>query len=238
MIEVDFHTHTLYSHCGIHTAQEVLAWARQLGMKGVAITDHGLAAGGRLNSPFFERFICPFPEVKLLKGIECNLLDENGKIDLPSHYIQFLDIVLLGIHSNTPKGLSKEQYTLMLVNAIKSNRQVDLITHANEPNFPVDYEILASEAKKEGVLLELNNSKNLYSRTSNNDTIELLRACKKNECPIAITSDMHAIHELGSDEAVRPILAEVNFPGSLIVNKTAEGAFKFIASRKERKRLY
>ncbi len=237
MLEFDLHVHTIFSECGIHTVLELIERARFLGMKGLAITDHGLTLGGRLNNPFFERFKSPYPEVNVLKGIECNLVDEKGTIDIPPKHLPFIEVVLLGIHPNTPKGMSSEKYTDMLVAAIHKNPCIDIITHPNDPSYPVNYGRLAEEAKKAGVALELNNSKILYSRSSVETTIELVETCRDTGCRMAVCSDTHAILELGTDEAVKPILEAASFPEDLIVNRNADRALQFVNGRRENKRL-
>ena len=52
MLEIDLHVHSIFSHCGLHTVLELINQARATGMKGLAITDHGLTMGGRLNDVF------------------------------------------------------------------------------------------------------------------------------------------------------------------------------------------
>ncbi|MFW6244547.1 MAG: PHP domain-containing protein [Fibrobacterota bacterium] len=235
MIQFDLHVHTIFSQCGIHTVLELLERARVLGMKGFAVTDHGLTLGGRLNNPFFERFRSPYPEIKVLKGVECNLLDEKGTVDIPAKHMPFIDIVLLGIHPNTPKGLSREAYTDMLVAAIRANPCIDVITHPNDPHYPVDYRRLAFEAAKSGVALELNNSKILYKRSPVESAESLVQACRDEGCPMALCSDTHAILELGTDESVRPILETAHFPDELLVNRDEESALFFVESRRKNK---
>lgn len=235
MLQIDLHVHTLFSLCGIHTVLELVERARVLGMKGLAITDHGLTIGGRLNSPFFERFQSPYPEVKVLKGVECNVLDKEGSIDLPEGYRQWLDIVLAGIHPNIQKGLSEKECTAMAVSAIDKNPSIDIISHPNDPHYPVDYNILARKAKEKGVALELNNSKVLYNRSSVENTMNLIEACRDQSCRMAVCSDTHAILELGTDESVRPLLERAKFPEELIVTSTAETTLAFIESRRKNK---
>ncbi|MDR0305774.1 MAG: PHP domain-containing protein [Chitinispirillales bacterium] len=235
MIQFDLHVHSIFSLCGIHTVLELLERAKAIGMKGFAVTDHGLTMGGRLNNPFFERFKSPCPEVKILKGVECNLIDETGKIDIPYIFMPFLDVVLLGAHPNTAKNLGREKYTDMLVAAIDKNPCVDIITHPNDPHYPVDYRRLAREAKARGVALELNNSKILYSRSEIKEAEVLVDACLEEGCGIAVCSDTHAIHELGTDESVRPILKAAGFPEELIVNRDEESAIAFIEGRRKNK---
>ena len=235
MLQIDLHVHTLFSLCGIHTVMELLERARMLGMKGLAITDHGLTIGGRLNSPFFERFQSPYPDIKVLKGIECNILDEKGTIDLPPNFVQWIDVVLAGIHPNIEKGLGRERYTDMVIAAIEKNPSIDIISHPNDPAYPVDYLKLARSAKNKGVALELNNSKILYKRSSVEDTISLIEACRDMGCSMAVCSDTHAILELGRDDSVMPLLVKANFPEELLVTRTAETTLAFIDSRKKNK---
>ena len=238
MIQFDLHVHTHFSLCGIHTVLELLQHAKNLGMKGFAVTDNGLTLGGRLNNPFFERFKSPYPDVKVLKGVECNLLDDKGKIDAPRSFMEFIDVVLLGVHPNTPQKLGMDVYTNMLVEAIRKNPCVDIITHPNDPTYPVDYRRLAKEAKLAGVAVELNNSKILLARTEAESAYRLVEACRDEGCPMAVNSDAHAIHELGLDDSVRPILVDTGFPEELIVNRDEAAALAFIESRRKNKVKY
>ena len=228
MLEVDLHVHSLFSQCGLHTILELLERARSQGMKGIAITDHGLTVGGRLNSVFFERFVSPYPEVQVFKGVECNLLDAEGNIDFPVKFRKFIDIALLGIHPNTVKGGDARLYTDMLIKAIDRNPHIDIITHPNDPNYPIDFDNLARFAAERDVVIEINNSKIRYARSTVEEVKKLLAACVKYSCPVAVNSDTHAIHELGDDTSIRPVLEDVEFPEELIVNQTAERALSFI----------
>jgi putative hydrolase len=232
MLKVDFHVHTLYSHCGIHTHLELLAEAARIGIKIMAITDHGPAIGGRVNSVFYDRFNNPYSQVKLLKGIESNLADADGGIDVPRHLLKYMDIVLLGIHPNTPAKLGVDEYTRRICAAMRSNRCVDIITHPNDPNFPVDFVALAECAAECGMALELNNSKTLHKRTTPEITTCLVKACVRCGCRIAINSDTHAITELGRDEAVIPYLAQCSVPEELVLTRDVETALNFIDERR------
>jgi putative hydrolase len=235
MIQFDLHVHSIFSLCGIHTVLELLARAKSLGMKGFAVTDHGQTLGGRLNNPFFERFRSPDPDIKVLKGVECNILDANGKIDAPRSFMNFIDVILLGIHPNTTRGLTRDAYTDMLIAAMRKNPCIDIITHPNDSNYPIDYKRLAAEAKIHGVALELNNSKILYARTAAQSAVDLVEACRDAGCRMAVNSDTHAIHELGEDSSVRPILASAGFPEELLVNRDEKSALEFIESRRKNK---
>lgn len=240
MLEIDLHVHSLFSKCGIHTALELIERAKALGMKGLAITDHGPAQGGRLNSPFYERFESPYPDLKLLKGVECNILDIEGTLDLPKKYVPHIDIALAGIHSCMGGGLwdtllNKDQLTSAVCSAIESYPELDIITHLNDIRYPVDFNDVARCAERKGVALELNNSrlKGRRVRSTVKETLGLIRACKEAGCLVAICSDAHAVNELGGDETITPLLAQENFPKELIMTRSAESVMAFIESRRQ-----
>ncbi len=235
MLQVDFHVHTFFSHCGIHTHLEMLTRAKELGMQAIAITDHGPELQARNTGPFWDRLNVPLEGIRLLKGMECNLKNDRGDIDLRTEYLQYMDVVLLGIHPNTKKGLQKSEYTDMLISAIRKNPAIDIITHPNDASYLVEFERLAETAASYGVAIELNNSKTLLKRIGDDITRELIRACKHVGCKMAICSDAHALEELGCDDSVRPLLALEDFPSELLVNDTAEAAFEFIEKRRVNK---
>ena len=44
-LKIDLHVHTCYSHDGISTPKEILAFSKKVGLDGVAITDHNVLSG-------------------------------------------------------------------------------------------------------------------------------------------------------------------------------------------------
>ena len=201
-------------------------------MQGLAITDHGPALASTTPSPFFDRLHDPVPGVRLLKGMECNIVDEHGTIDFPSRYLEYSDVVLLGIHPNCAGGQSSDYYTALLAAALRRNPFVDIVTHVNDPSFPVDFEAVATVAKELGMAMELNNSKTALARTPPEVTGAMLTAFRKVGCRVALCSDAHAINEVGCDEAVRPLLSHFGIGEELVVNATGSSAFVFVEERR------
>ena len=236
MLDVDLHTHSFFSACGIHTHMEILTRAKDLGMTAVAITDHGKTLSPRFSSPVYDRLHCPLEGIRLLKGIECNLVDDDGLIDLPDKLIPYLDVVLLGIHPNTPQGLGKARYTKMMLTAIEKNSALDILTHLNDVNYPVDFQKIIEAAALRGIAIELNNSKTLLGRSPDTLTRELVDVSKKLGARIVITSDMHALEELGEDTSVKHFLIESDYPTELVVSSNAETAFSFLEERRANKK--
>jgi putative hydrolase len=232
MIEYDFHSHSLFSSCGVHTVIEMLLAAKSKGVKALAITDHGKFNGGKANNVFYERLENPVSGIRLLKGVEANP-DVDGNTDIPKQMLHFLDIVLLGLHDNIPRNKGADFYTSLLVKTMELNPYIDIITHPNNSAaFPLDYRRLCEAAISMGVVLELNNSKVRYSRNDYNDTILYIKTCAEMECPVAICSDAHCVGEIGDDFYMRKMLQELSFPERLVVNSTEKSSLDFLNQRK------
>jgi len=235
MIPVDFHAHTHFSQCGIHSHIEMLEEAKRRGMAALAITDHGPALKGRHPSPAYERLHDPVPGIRYLKGIEANVVDEQGTIDVPAQMLPWMDVVLLGLHVHFERPDTSKDWTASLVAAMQKNPCVDIITHPLNSMFPVDLRIVAETACELGIALELNNSKLAYQRVTQEETVRFLAICREAGCRMVLASDAHAIHEVGEDALARPLLEQSGISEELIVNASAERAFAFIESRRSRK---
>jgi putative hydrolase len=235
MLEVDFHSHTFFSKCGLHSIIEMLTEAKNLGLAALAITDHGPMQQGGTPSTFYDRLANPVPGILLLKGLECNIASEDGAIDFPQKFLKYADIILLGLHPHLPANKPRGHNTAMLVRALDKNPFVDIVTHPEDVQYPVAFNELAGFAKEHGIALECNNSKILNNRVAPELMIELLDSCKRIGCRIAVNSDAHALSEIGRDDSVRPLLAQVGFPEDLIVNRDANSAFAFVEERRAKK---
>ncbi len=233
MLQADFHTHSNYSNCGMHTVMEIIYHARDIGLKMVAITDHGSTSGGKLCGQFFDRFSNPVKEVILLKGIECNI-HEDASLDMPKHISPgAIDIVLFGLHMVVPTGRGVDYYTDLVIKTMEQNTRIDILTHPDHKDYPLDFERLATVAQTHGIALELNNACTMLKKTKPETTLNMLAACKKAGCRIAINSDAHTLNELGRDYAVLDYLKRTDFPDDLIVNSTVEKAIRFIEEREK-----
>ena len=102
----DYHTHSVFSH-GTGTIEENVIIAKQKGLKEIAITDHGFEhfafAVKRKNLKKMREECNRLSEkygIKVLLGIEANLLDKTGKIDIKEDDKKYLDMrqVFLEIH--------------------------------------------------------------------------------------------------------------------------------------------
>ena len=201
-IRGDLHMHTTETD-GEATLDEMVAAARQRGLKYIAITDHSqrvsMARGldsqrllaqweqiDELNEKLGKKFI-------VLKGIECDILEKGG-MDLPDEVLAQADWVLASIHYGQQQ--SREQITKRILGAIE-NPQVSCIAHPtgrlinHREAYDVDIEAVFDTAAKHGKLLELNASP---MRLDLNDIY--CAAAKSRGIPIVISTDAHKVASL------------------------------------------
>jgi len=235
MLKVDLHIHSNFSLCGIHSVLEILTEARKKKLKAIAITDHGPSTGAKTPSTFFDRLKDPVKGITLLKGIEANPVGTSGMIDLPFHNIKYMDVILVGFHYNLPKRDMKTN-TEILLKIMKKNPFVDIIAHPCNDGYKLDLLKICETAVKYGMAVELNNSKFLYERQTLSDFKYIIECCKKTECNVVISSDAHAIQEIGDDSKIREFLKIVSLPYRLIVNRTLDSTMQFIKKRKKYKK--
>lgn len=232
MHEVDLHSHSLFSRCGVHSVIEILEAARERGLKAQAITDHGPAKVDRINSTFFTRLIDPVPGIKLLKGMECNLTDKMGHLDMDEKRIPDCDVLLAGIHDNIRETWTDEEATEALLGAMRLNPWLDIITHPLCREYKIDLRAAARVARETGKALEFNNSKIRLGYISSEEQKNFIRICMEEDCLVAVNTDAHTVNELGDTEAMDLLLKEEGFPEERIVNKTFDGLMKWLEERR------
>ncbi|MGF6907876.1 phosphatase [Fusobacterium sp. PH5-44] len=235
--KIDLHMHTNSTPHAYSTFEECIDRALKKKMKVIAITNHGPALP---DSPHWWtlRNMVVFPkkveELVILKGVEANILDENGKLDINNDIYKIMDIVLAGFHPINEYGETNDinKNTISLINLMK-NQQVDIITHPGNPGFPIDYEKIVENAKKYKVALELNNSSFYTSRKGSAPNCEkILSLCKDNGNTISLGSDAHISYDIGNFKYAIELLEKYDFPTEKIINTNIELLTAFLAERK------
>ena len=103
----DLHTHTIASTHAYATVTEMVFEASRLGLFALAITDHARSMPGA-PGPFYFESLGMLPQymesVRLLRGIEANICDYDGNIDVEPTLQSYLDWVVASMHTITIKG--------------------------------------------------------------------------------------------------------------------------------------
>lgn len=221
MIELfaDYHTHTIYSHGTGKILDNVIA-ARKKGLTEIAITDHGVrhfAYGVRekdiaVMREEIDRINANSEGIKVLLGMECNIISMDGDIDMKEEIRKYLDILLVGYHMMVlPKNVREffniygRNYmsrifhlgtegierlnTESMIKAIEKNK-IDIITHPGT-RIPLDTTLVAKAAAKAGTALEIN-SHSSFMRA------EHVIAAAKEGVKFVIDSDAHCPEDVGN----------------------------------------
>ncbi len=112
----DYHTHTTYSD-GKGSVMQNAAAAIRAGLKEVAITDHGLGIPTMSYAKLLKsRKDCGEAQeklgIKVLCGIEANIISLDGELDISKEQISELDILLAGFHKFAWPGSVRDFFKL------------------------------------------------------------------------------------------------------------------------------
>lgn len=237
MFEFDPHTHTIASgHASSSTVTDMAKKGASVHLKMIGITDHGPATpcAGR---PSYFRSLSLAPRkrfgIEISFGVELNILDSKGSIDLDMDILKDLDYAIASMHPQNIKPGEAEFNTSAYINAMK-NPYVKIIGHCDDTKYPVDYERLVQAAKEYHVLLELNNSSlspDGYRGNTRPNALSILEYCRRYRHPVVLSSDSHGTGHIGDFRYILPLIGETDFPRELILNYSLDAFRKFIQTR-------
>ena len=233
----DLHIHTLASGHAYSTIMEIVEAAAAKGMEMVAITDHGPAMPGGPHEYYFGNLRVLPPEVKgvkVLRGVEANLLDENGTLDLRDVYLEKLDLVLAGFHNVCMDPLCRRRNTQAMVNALK-NPYVDILVHPGNPEFPIDMQEVVRVVRETGKALEINNSSFLVRRGSYEPCREIARLAQQAGATVSISSDAHVAADVGELSRALAVALDAGISEENILNLNAKRVDAFLARRQKKR---
>lgn len=217
----DLHTHTIASGHAYSTIMENARAAAEKGLALIAATDHGPKMPGGPHSYFFGN-LKVIPDVlfgvRVLKGVEANIMDREGTLDLETERLAKLDIVLAGLHTICSPYGSVAENTQMMINAMK-NTQVDAIVHPGNPEFPVDFETIVQAAVEYDVALEINNSSLTVSRLGSLPFCDEVAAlAKRHGAKVLLGTDSHFAAYVGDFGAAAELLAKNGIGPEQVLN--------------------
>lgn len=104
-IVLDTHAHTIVSGHAYNTIREMAQMAKEKGLEAFALTEHAPQMPGTCHEFYFQNLhIVPreMYGVRLFMGVELNIMNEKGEVDLPrAHFVRwilqlqvFMDLVI------------------------------------------------------------------------------------------------------------------------------------------------
>lgn len=239
ILTADYHTHTPYSH-GKNTVLENALAAKAKGLTQIAITDHGfnhLIFGLKrkkladLRAEIIEAE--KITGIKVLMGMESNLISVDGETDMKKSDLRYFDIYLCGIHEVLKYKSLSDMYNIMMknyvayksgkkpsdkvvqtttkayINAVKNN-PIDIITHINY-KCSCDLVEVAKCCADYGTYIEINTKKRHVSA-------EELNAMAETGVRFLIDSDAHSADRVGDTKIAEELLAQAEIPLDRIDN--------------------
>lgn len=135
-MKADLHVHTEFSD-GRDQPEAMVEVAEARGLEILAITDHGPALHVGMRENQIADYLSTLmnlkkdADIRLLVGIEANVVNESGDIDIDEKTREKLDILIIGIHRlwfvSDPREMALA-YLRSLVNAIRRHR-IDVVAH-------------------------------------------------------------------------------------------------------------
>ena len=234
----DLHCHSHFSRDARPSVSEMAAAAKAKGLKTIGISDHGPA---HFRYGFKESQIPEIkaeieearkldPDFNIQFGIETNIINPDGSLDLPKDKLDQFDYVIAGYHYAT-KGKEDSSYIKTHISAILSGEttskrrtviNTDLITAALYENniqilahpgdkLPVDIRAVAKACEETHTLMEINNAHDALSAQD-------IKICSLYDVKFIIGSDAHKIGEIGTYDWALARIFSAQLPLERVVN--------------------
>ena len=236
-IVADLHVHTISSGHAYSTLEEYVARAKKIGLEGFAVADHGPAMpGGPHYYHFSNMRMIPreIDGVKVLRGIEANIINENGEIDMKTEDLKWgeLDIVMAAMHPRVgyEEGRGEDKNTAVLIKALQ-NPAVNVIAHPGNPKYPVRIKEIVAAAKAAGVVIEINNSSDLSRPGSRERCLEVAREVKRQGWKVVLGTDAHISSMLGIFDSALKLVKEAGLTADDVVNTSWQKIEKYLLSK-------
>jgi len=199
-IQGDLHTHTNLTD-GVSTLEEMVAAARERGLRYYAVTDHAknlpmqrMTDAKMLRQREEVAALSPYRRMTLLHGTELNI-DPDGEVDWDADFLSQFDVCVASVHShfNQPSA----DMTRRLIRACE-NPYVHIIGHPTTRQIgrraPVeaDWEAVFEAAGRTGTAMEINSHPDRLDLPD-----DLIWRAKQYGVKFAINTDSHSTVHLG-----------------------------------------
>lgn len=234
MYNLDFHIHTIASGHAANTFDELCTYATEINMKYIAITDHGPSMDGAPHDGYFwmsKRLPKKIGDLNVLFGIEANINDANGTIDLSDELLEQQDIVIAGLHKRTPYVNMVENNqinnTKAIISAIESGK-CNIISHPIVEYFNVYMKEITECAISNDVLLELNCQ--IFERMNDyllDEYCKMVEIVSKHHGMVIMGSDTHYKNQLGDFSPILKYKQRLGLNDSILINQNVEELGRF-----------
>ncbi|MDD2216215.1 MAG: PHP domain-containing protein [Eubacteriales bacterium] len=235
----DIHTHTTFSH-GKGSIEDNVKAAIKKGLLTIGISDHGpghLTYGVKRKKIVqmreeIERLKPLYPQIEIILGVEANIINPSGNLDILKDECNDFDYVLAGYHygilgeqpirslkthimnawavyKNKSYSAQKRFNTDLVIKALYENN-IKVLTHPGDKG-PFDLGAIARVCAETNTLMEISNWHEAPKK-------EGLIECAKAEVSFIISSDAHSPERVGTFERGFKRVLEAGLDPARIVN--------------------
>lgn len=256
-IIADLHTHTRYSH-GKGSVVDNVAVGLARGFAAIGVTDHGPRSAPWVGASL-RQFAAMRREVaevdrravgmRVLAGVECNIISVQGELDLPAEVRNSLDLVLAGLHPGVLPASGRDWLLLTannwaakfsakmrrkarvvnteaVVQAVYNN-EIDVITH---PGYHLDIDTveLAKACAACDTAMEINARHGEMS-------VAYVRSAAREGVRFVINSDAHKPADVGNLARGIAVALAAGLEPEQVVNSDRGGLFGWLESKQGRR---
>ena len=237
LIQADIHVHTIASGHAFSTVAEIAREAARKRLRAVGLADHGPALPGGPHLIHFGalRFLPRLMDgVRVLRGVEANIVSAKGDLDVPGEYLSRLDYAMIGFHEGCGLKLAKAAKNTRTLIAAMQRTKVRVVTHPGNPTFPIEIPAVVQAARELGVALEINNASFNQARRG---SLEICSAIARRTAEVGglvcLSSDAHVAAQVGEVEDAWDVASQAGVKPDQVVNRTYEGLCRFLGVPQE-----
>ncbi len=224
---IDVHSHTISSGHAYSTINEMAKAGFNKGLEILAMTDHGPDMPGASHIYHFHN-LRALPNiiegVRILKGVEANIIDFDGGLDMPLEVLSELDLVIASFHFPCIKPMGLRESTRAALN-LMDNKHVNIIGHPEDKRYALNLKDVVTKSIESRTLLEINNSSLLpttFREGTRDGIVAILEECGKQGAMVVLGSDSHHSSNVGRFDEALELIDEISFPRELIINDKIE----------------
>ena len=233
---LDVHCHTIASGHASGTLDEHIKRAKEAGLQLTATSEHGPAMPDSCPiSHFGEILKLPkiINDITLLSGVEANIIDAAGNIDMPKDLLEALDFCIASIHPTLFLPGDAKANTNAVIGAME-NPLINIIGHLGDHHVPIYPQDIVSAAKRTGTIIEINNKSLVPGnrRFDGGATIkEILALCKEYGASVIAGSDAHMAKDVGRVNHAKGFILAAHLDESLVMNTSVERFVKALKGK-------
>lgn len=197
------------------------------------LTDHGPGMPGSTHPYHFGNLrILPrrIHGVRFFSGVEANIMDLEGGVDLADYLLRRLDFVLAGFHDICFEPRSMADNTKAMIAAL-ANPLIDAISHPGNPQFAVDQRAVVQAAVRYGKALEINNSSFRIRKGSAESCADLATMCAEEGALVVCGSDAHYWRDVGNVALALDLIKAAGIARDHVINASERVFYTFMERR-------